>query len=695
MKTLMKKCNMKLLLWSAVLMLSVGGNIFLSSPVVNAQTVYITRTGSKYHTHKCGNGTYFAASLSEAQSQGLTPCAKCFGSSSPSSSNNNRSSSKSSQSKSRALAKPIKINKTSLYLVKGQTSTLKIKNATKKVRWKSSKKSVASVSSIGKVTAKRKGKTTITASVGSQKKSCKVIVESPKLSSGSITLDAGKSFKLKLSGCSHSVSWSSSSASIAKVSAGNITAKKPGTATITAKVHKRKYKCKVKVNNLSADQLVLKQNHIKMGFDEEYELSISTIPKNLLDNLDYTVWSSNEDIVNAYASEDSDNIIFLESGAIAGSASVYISVGNITKECKVEVGPKTINSLSLSKTTINLKPDEEANLSLTINPNDATRDYDIVWKSSNNSVVTISQMYYPNTSVYLNAKGEGTADVTVTVGNKSATCHVVVAKPQINTLKLSNTNVNLPLNEKKTLSLSLDPSDADRYYNITWSSSDENVVSISYPYFSKKEVSLIAKNEGNADITVYVNNKSATCHVTVTKPQIKTLTLDKTEVTLKPDGNSSLSFDIDPYDASSYYEVSWTSSDENVVSVERRSSYSSFADISAVGEGEADVTVTIGDKFASCHVVVAKPQIETLTLDRTEITLKPDGNSSLSFDIDPYNADSYYEVIWTSSDENVVSVERRSSYSSFADVSAVGEGEADVTITIGDKSAICHIVVQK
>lgn len=40
--------------------------------------VLITRTGKKYHKRACGNGTYFPASLSEAQSRGLTPCAKCY-----------------------------------------------------------------------------------------------------------------------------------------------------------------------------------------------------------------------------------------------------------------------------------------------------------------------------------------------------------------------------------------------------------------------------------------------------------------------------------------------------------------------------------------------------------------------------------------------------------------------------------------
>ncbi|MTD41883.1 hypothetical protein GIX45_25340 [Erwinia sp. CPCC 100877] len=40
--------------------------------------VLITQTGKKYHTHKCGNGDYYSATLEEAQRLGLTPCAKCY-----------------------------------------------------------------------------------------------------------------------------------------------------------------------------------------------------------------------------------------------------------------------------------------------------------------------------------------------------------------------------------------------------------------------------------------------------------------------------------------------------------------------------------------------------------------------------------------------------------------------------------------
>lgn len=110
-----------------------GGNFYTDIDTAKAEmTVYVTPTGSKYHTHKCGNGTYTPASLSSAQARGLTPCKKCFGNSTPSSSSN--------KPNKKIVAKPIKINKTNILLVKGQTYKLKISNATSKVSWSSSKK---------------------------------------------------------------------------------------------------------------------------------------------------------------------------------------------------------------------------------------------------------------------------------------------------------------------------------------------------------------------------------------------------------------------------------------------------------------------------------------------------------------------------------------------------------------------------
>lgn len=43
-----------------------------------SRTVYITKTGSKYHySNSCNGGTYYASTLAQAQAKGLKPCDKC------------------------------------------------------------------------------------------------------------------------------------------------------------------------------------------------------------------------------------------------------------------------------------------------------------------------------------------------------------------------------------------------------------------------------------------------------------------------------------------------------------------------------------------------------------------------------------------------------------------------------------------
>ena len=76
-----------------------------------------------------------------------------------------------------------KINKKKATLKVGQTLQLKVTGTKGKVKWKSSKKSVATVSSKGRVKAKKKGSATITAKVGKKKYTCKVTVKKPSTSS--------------------------------------------------------------------------------------------------------------------------------------------------------------------------------------------------------------------------------------------------------------------------------------------------------------------------------------------------------------------------------------------------------------------------------------------------------------------------------------------------------------------------------
>ena len=71
----------------------------------------------------------------------------------------------------------IKLNKSKATINIGETLQLKITGTNKKTTWSSSKKTVATVTSRGKVTAKKTGTTTITAKTNGKKYTCKITVK--------------------------------------------------------------------------------------------------------------------------------------------------------------------------------------------------------------------------------------------------------------------------------------------------------------------------------------------------------------------------------------------------------------------------------------------------------------------------------------------------------------------------------------
>lgn len=146
----------------------------------------------------------------------------------------------------------ISLNKTSVLLVKGQSTSLKVKKAKGKVVWKSSKPSVVKVKN-GKITALKAGKSTITVKANKQTKKCVVTVEAPKLSDSTLELEVDDEDSLTLTGCKHSVTWKSSNPSVVSVTNGNLSAISAGTAVISATVHGATFSCNITVTAIDED----------------------------------------------------------------------------------------------------------------------------------------------------------------------------------------------------------------------------------------------------------------------------------------------------------------------------------------------------------------------------------------------------------------------------------------------------------
>lgn len=208
-------------------------------------------------------------------------------------------------------AEAAKINKKSATLIKGKTLQLKVSGANGKITWSSSRKSVATVNSKGKVTAKKKGTATITAKIGKKKYTCKVRVETPKMSKSKLTMVQGKTAKLKLSGNTQKVKWTSSNKKIATVnSSGTIKAVRNGRCRIYATVSGKKYYCTVTVKK--------KDIPVTSFYLNDYSI---TIPEGTSKTVGYTIYPSDATDKTVKWSVSNKNIATVNSsGKITGKS---------------------------------------------------------------------------------------------------------------------------------------------------------------------------------------------------------------------------------------------------------------------------------------------------------------------------------------------------------------------------------------
>lgn len=189
-----------------------------------------------------------------------------------------------------------KLNKTSVTLTKGYQTTLSVSNASGTVKWSTGDKSIATVSSKGKVVGKAPGTTYIYAKTGSTTLKCKVKVIASKITANksSVTLDkvgATASITFTVKGSHSGITIGSTDRSVATAAFsparwdGNnvtvkITAKGEGTARI--KVYNKNYQSScykyvdvtVKDTSVKENVIMPYTKNVKVNAGEAYSLDV-------------------------------------------------------------------------------------------------------------------------------------------------------------------------------------------------------------------------------------------------------------------------------------------------------------------------------------------------------------------------------------------------------------------------------------
>ena len=236
----------------------------------------------------------------------------------------------------------ITLNATTASLKVGETilltATVKPDNATDKtVVWKSSDEGVASVKD-GVVTADKVGTTTITAKAGEKSATCLITVvatpvTSVTLDKPSASLKAGETVTLTATvkpddATDKTVAWNSSDASVATVSNGVVTAKKVGTATITAKAEDKSATCAITVVPTPVTSVTLDKPSVSLKVGETVTLTATVKPD---DATDKTVTWSTSDV----------SVATVDNGVVTakkiGGATITAKAGDKSASCTLIV----------------------------------------------------------------------------------------------------------------------------------------------------------------------------------------------------------------------------------------------------------------------------------------------------------------------------------------------------------------------
>ena len=241
-------------------------------------------------------------------------------------------------------------------------------------------------------------------------------------------------------------------------------------------------------------------------------------------------------------------------------------------------------------------------------------------------------------------------------------------------IQLNATKYSIARGKTKQLSATITPLDSSD--QLTWTSSDEDIVTVT-------DTGLIKGIKvGNATIIAMAGDVVETCDITVYEG-VTGVDLNKTSNEMTVGDTFQLTATVYPEDAANQ-KISWSSSDEKVATVDKDGL------VTAKAYGKATITVTTedGGYTRSCDITVSPIAVTGITLNKKTVTVGVAESFTLVPTITPENATDK-SVTWTSSKPAVATVKD-------GVITGVSEGTTIVIAKTvdGAKTASCTITVK-
>lgn len=241
------------------------------------------------------------------------------------------------------------------------------------------------------------------------------------------------------------------------------------------------------------ESITLNQTELAMGVGDTYTLTATVSPAEAEVTLEWI--SANPDVVSV----DTDGNL---TAIAAGTTTVTVRSGEISASCNVTVSEEApvVESIKVTPETAEVLINGTFQLTAEVTPADAA--VEVKWRSSNEDIATVSE------DGTVTGIAAGNVIVMAEAGGLTADCMVSVVGAPVESITLDNHELEMVEGDVITLHAEVMPENADNT-TITWSSSDESIVTVS------GAGTVTALRGGEAVITAKAGNVSDECHVTV------------------------------------------------------------------------------------------------------------------------------------------------------------------------------------
>ncbi|OOB92487.1 lipoprotein adhesin LigA [Leptospira interrogans] len=371
-----------------------------------------------------------------------------------------------------------------------------------------------------------------------------------------------------------------------------------------------------------------------------------------------------------------------------GKTTITATLEKLSGKTDITVTPAVLTSIQISPVKHSLVKGLTEKFSATgIYSDNSNKDItsSVTWHSSNNSVATISNTKGYQGQAY--GTGTGTVNIKATLGNVSSQ----VSKLSVTAAELTEIVLNPTSSHKakgltenfKATGVFTDNSTKDITDQVTWKSSNAAYAKISNATGSKGVVNALSKGTSHISATLgSISSANATFQVTPAR-------IASIEVT--PNNFFLIKGLSHPFKAIGIYtdntktditkQVSWSSSDPNVASIDNTFSLAGSA--TAIDDGKTNITATLSDSMSTSTTlyvtsaalieIEVKPSIfvlsEGLTLQLTATGIYSD-----------YSTHDLTQVVqWTSSKPSNIAIENTAGKK--GKVTALAFGDSEFTAT--------------